>query len=173
MTTASALSAANGSRSRAHQRRSSSRAVRHSSRDFTGAGIAWTTSARPRDTEYRRATEITRKGEWLVCHDPVVLRSARVALVAIALVATAASAQPKAQRAWVSVPRCAYAASPLGRYGIYVIQGRVSCAEAAFILYRAWTEPGISSGDCCGFSRFRDGWVCQANMGVSNCFYPY
>lgn len=107
------------------------------------------------------------------------LRVPVVAIIAVGLAVTivasqmATAAGVSAARAHASrvVHRCGYARSPLGRLGVYITKGDVSCARGAFLLHRPFFIAGTPTGTG-NTVRYSDGWLCGGGMGHFACARP-
>jgi len=70
-----------------------------------------------------------------------------------------------------TIGRCGFTSSPYGRVGVYVVKGRVPCAEAEFLIGRAFYNSGVAT-NLPDASLFQDGWLCGGQMGFYNCATP-
>jgi hypothetical protein len=83
----------------------------------------------------------------------------------------AVAAVPAAGRT-VTVKRCGYVGSGSYKWGIYPVDGHVSCKQAKALMWRAQTKPGIPTGSYSD-ERYPDGWLCGGQMGYYFCGWPY
>jgi hypothetical protein len=102
-------------------------------------------------------------------------------LVAVALLTSlggfnisgAATSVPHAVSTTKTVPRCGYMTNAgHGRLGLYIADGSVSCAQAARVMSRAFSN-APSTTVATGESLYADGWVCGGQMGGYSCSWPY
>jgi hypothetical protein len=88
--------------------------------------------------------------------------------VVLAVAAVAAAKTPVRYRLDA---RCGHTSSPYGALGVYVAEGRLTCAEGAFLIHREFKGGGISMPT--DEARYPDGWICGGQMGFYFCFWPW
>jgi hypothetical protein len=94
-----------------------------------------------------------------------------LALAAVLAIAAVAAAETPAR--YRSVARCGRTSSPIGPLGLYVAEGRVTCAKAAFLIHRPSTNAEVTLIGLGDYGRYPDGWLCGGQMGYYFCFWPW